>query len=160
MAQNDAGDPPAESKIMTFEYLRILVVDDNANMRRLINTILRSVGVLDVADIDNGTDALAMIKDWKPDLLLVDYVMDGLDGGEFTRRVRSEIDVPGSRLPIIIVTGYSELWRLNEAKKAGANDFIVKPFTTKALVNRIRRTMSHDLTLEEADRQTEVKAPG
>jgi len=142
---------------MKFEDLRILVVDDNANMRRLINTILRSVGVLDVVDIDNGADALAMIQEWKPDLLLVDYVMDGLDGVEFTRRVRSDIDTPDNRLPIIIVTGYSELWRLNEAKKAGANDFIVKPFTTKALVNRIQRTMSQGLTLEDVGRQDEAK---
>ncbi|HLN22512.1 MAG TPA: response regulator [Patescibacteria group bacterium] len=141
---------------MKFEDLRILVVDDNVNMRRLINTILYSVGVREVVEVDNGADALAMIKDWKPDLLLVDYVMDGLDGVEFTRRVRSEIDSSGTRLPIIIVTGYSELWRLNEAKKAGANDFIVKPFTTKALVNRIQRTMSRDLTLTEADRQAEA----
>jgi len=156
MAHDEASDPPLESRIMKFEDLRILVVDDNVNMRRLINTILYSVGVREVVEVDNGADALAMIKDWKPDLLLVDYVMDGLDGVEFTRRVRSEIDSSGTRLPIIIVTGYSELWRLNEAKKAGANDFIVKPFTTKALVNRIQRTMSRDLTLTEADRQAEA----
>lgn len=139
---------------MTLEELRVLVVDDNANMRRLIGTILLGVGVAEVREVGNAADALAMLRDqngWQPDLLLVDYVMEALDGVQFTRRVRAEIDTPTRRLPIIIITGYSELWRLTEAKAAGANDFIVKPFTTQALLGRIQRTITTRQTMQEQD---------
>lgn len=136
---------------MKLEDLRILVVDDNGNMRRLINTILRSVGVRNMMDVASGPEALTLMQTWTPDLVLVDYVMDGMTGVDFTRAVRSGYDKNGHRLPIIVITGYSELWRLNEAKKAGANDFIVKPFTTKALVQRITRTITYNMTLEEME---------
>lgn len=128
---------------MTLEDLRILVVDDDANMRRLVELILKSVGVGDLRAASSGMDALALLKDWLPDVMLVDYVMEGIDGIAFTRMVREWIDRPGCRsLPIIIMTGYSELWRLDEARKAGANEFLVKPFTAGALLGRIQRVMS------------------
>lgn len=129
---------------MAFNELKILVVDDNANMRRLIGTILLGVGVAEVREVSGAREALETLNDpegWRPDLMLVDYVMDGLDGVQLTRRVRQDVDSPGHRLPIIVITGYSELWRLNEAKAAGADEFIVKPFTTATLLDRITRAV-------------------
>ncbi|HVI51342.1 MAG TPA: response regulator [Candidatus Sulfotelmatobacter sp.] len=130
---------------MAFSELKILVVDDNDNMRRLMTTILRGVGADEVRDVSSANEALEILRSpegWRPDVMLVDYVMDGLDGVQLTRRIREEYDRPGDRLPIIIITGYSELWRLNEAKAAGADDFIVKPFTTPSLLDRISRVVA------------------
>lgn len=130
---------------MAFSDLKILVVDDNANMRRLIGTILLGVGVAEVREAAGAKEALDALRHedgWRPDLMLVDYVMDGLDGVQLTRRVRQDIDEAGRRLPIIVITGYSELWRLNEAKAAGADEFIVKPFTTSTLLDRISRALA------------------
>jgi CheY-like chemotaxis protein len=130
---------------MAFSDLKILVVDDNANMRRLIGTILIGVGVSEVRESASAKEALDALRHedgWRPDLMLVDYVMDGLDGVQLTRRVRQDIDEAGRRLPIIVITGYSELWRLNEAKAAGADEFIVKPFTTSTLLDRISRALA------------------
>ncbi|MBF0372914.1 MAG: response regulator [Alphaproteobacteria bacterium] len=144
---------------MKLEDLRVLIVDDNGNMRRLINTILRSVNVSQTMEASSGVEALQMLQEWPADIALVDYVMDGLDGVEFTRIVRRDIDKDGRRLPIIMITGYSELWRLKEAKNAGANDFIVKPFTTKTLIQRIARVMTNDYTLKELEDQARAKQP-
>ncbi len=142
---------------MKIEELKVLVVDDNGNMRRLINTILRSVGIRNLMEAGSGPEALTILSTWVPDLVLVDYVMDGMTGVDFTKSVRTNFDKNGKRLPIIVITGYSELWRLNEAKKAGANDFIVKPFTTKALIQRITRTITYNMTLEEMEQAARDK---
>lgn len=146
---------------MQIEDLKILIVDDNANMRRLINTILRSLNIRNTMEAASGAEALTILKSWSPDLALVDYVMDGIDGVQFTRMVRSDVDKPGrKRLPIILVTGYAELWRLQEAKEAGANDFVAKPFTTKTLMQKILRVVSSGgmtmKEMEEAARQKQA----
>jgi len=129
---------------MAFSDLKVLVVDDNANMRRLLSTILLGVGFAQVRDVGSANEALDTLNNdegWRPDVMLVDYVMDGLDGVQLTRRVRQDYDQPGQHLPIIIITGYSELWRLNEARAAGADEFIVKPFSTPNLLERINRVV-------------------
>lgn len=130
---------------INFNDLKILMVDDNANMRCMVGTILRGVGVIDMREVSSASEALEILTDadgWQPDLMLVDYVMDGLDGAQLTRRVRQDVDRFGHRLPIIVITGYSELWRMNEAKAAGADEFIVKPFTTNGLLDSITRAVA------------------
>lgn len=126
---------------MTLENLRVLVLDDNANMRRLIETILRSVGVSRLSEAASGQQALELMRAGEEfDLILADYLMEGQNGVDFVRTVRREFTK--AELPIIIITGYAELVKLDEAKEAGANDFISKPFTTKTLIQRITRVLS------------------
>ncbi len=128
---------------MSLENLRVLVIDDNANMRRLIQTILTSVKVAAVREAANGAEALAMLEAGeKFDLMLVDYLMEGENGIDFVRKVRRDFCPDQLSLPIIIITGYSELVKVEEARSAGANDFIAKPFTTRTLIQRIARIVS------------------
>lgn len=142
---------------MKLEDLRILVVDDNANIRRLITTILRSVNMKAVYEAASGADALEIMRTAPIDLVLSDYVMEGMNGAELAKRIRTDIDRDGARVPIIIVTGYSEVARLNEAKKAGVNDFLAKPFTTKTLLQRITRAAATDLTLQEMEEMARMR---
>lgn len=124
--------------------LKILLIDDNPNMRSLIETILLNGGVSEVRQAESCVEALAMLREpngWEPNFLLVDYVMDSLNGIQFTRRIRQEIDKPGSRIPIILVTGYFDQARLIEAMAAGADDLVAKPFATKTLMRRIQQTL-------------------
>lgn len=136
---------------MIWEDLRVLVVDDNANIRRLIGTILQGVNVKSVREAANGHTALEILRSFPVDLVLLDYVMEDMNGPAVMRAIRGEIDRDGRRVPVIVVTGYSEVARLNEAKEAGANDFIAKPFTTKTLLQRIARALSQDMTLKEME---------
>lgn len=142
---------------MKLEDLRILVVDDNANIRRLITTILRSVNIKEVREAASGADALEIMKSAPIDLVLSDYLMEGMNGAELTKHIRSDVDRDGGRVPIIIVTGYSEVARLNEAKKAGVNDFLAKPFTTKTLLQRITRAAASKLTLQELEEMARLR---
>ncbi len=136
------------------EDLRILVVDDDATIRRLVEHILRGVGVTALQSAGSADLALAVVAKWRPDVLLVDYVMEGIDGITFTRLVRKTVDTAGRRLPIVIMTGYAELWRLDQAKKAGADEFLVKPFTAKALLSRIRRAVDASRRLAQGNHTT------
>jgi two-component system, chemotaxis family, chemotaxis protein CheY len=119
------------------EALRVLVVDDNAQMRTLLVTMLEGFGVRTVKEVRDGSDALEALRQWQPDLAIVDHMMEPIDGITFTRLVRTSPDSPAPYLPIIMLAGHSDLARVREARDAGINEFIVKPLSAKALVDRI-----------------------
>jgi CheY-like chemotaxis protein len=136
--------------MMRLEDLRILVIEENAHLRLLINAMLRKLGVTRLYGTDNRSEGLSLLRDRQPDLMLVGQIKDGQDGITFIRYVRAKVD---RQLPIIIVAGYSDLWRLGEAKKAGASEFLVKPFTAPALGRRILRASSPSRILDDDDRR-------
>lgn len=144
---------------MSFAGLRILVVDDNANMRRLVVSILQSVQAGEVRQAESAAQGFAVLQDWRPDLVLVDFVMDGENGAAFTRRVRDGYDRDGERLPVVIISGYADVPRFEEAKAAGANDFIPKPFTPKLLLQRIERVLRDNRTILELEQQARQRVP-
>jgi PleD family two-component response regulator len=121
---------------MRFEDLRVLLVDEKASMRRQIGTMLCQIGILSFGEADNGLAGLDLLRDRLPDLLMIGQVPDSGDGIAYTRQVREEVS---DSLPIILVAGYADLWRLGEAKDAGATEFLVRPFTMRALTQRIQR---------------------
>jgi CheY-like chemotaxis protein len=121
---------------MRFEDLRILLVDENGSLRRQIGTMLRQVGIHSFDEADNGLSGVDLLRHELPDLLMVGDVRDSGDGIAFTRLVRDEVS---ESLPIVLVAGYADLWRLGEAKDAGANEFLVRPFTKRALIQRLQR---------------------
>ncbi len=121
---------------MRFEDLRVLLIDENGSTRRQIGIMLRQIGILSFREADNGLAGLDLLRDWLPNLLMVGRVPDSGDAIAFTRQVREEVS---GGLPIIIVAGYADLWRLGEARQAGATEFLVRPFTSRALTQRIQR---------------------
>jgi CheY-like chemotaxis protein len=120
-----------------FEKLRVIVVDDNMHMRALLRGLLQSLGIHDVVETSDGGQAFAIMRDFKPDIVLTDLSMQPVDGIEFTRMVRTRKDSPNPYIPIIMVTGHTERSRVEAARDAGVNEFIVKPITAKNLTARI-----------------------
>ena len=119
------------------EALRVIVADDNAHMRAIITVMLNSFGIKTIKDARDGSDALEALRRWPADLAIVDFQMEPIDGVSFTRLVRTSPDSPNPYLPVIMLTGHSEMHRVVDARDAGVNEFIVKPLTAKALVDRI-----------------------
>jgi CheY-like chemotaxis protein len=119
------------------ESLRVLLVDDNQHMRAIVTTVLLSVGVTQVRETRDGAEALTVLRDWPADLAIVDFQMYPLDGVEFTRMVRNAPDSRNPYLPIIMMTGHSERSRVYEARDAGVTEFVAKPVTAKAVLERI-----------------------
>lgn len=117
--------------------LQVLLVDDNQHMRAIASAVLKSAGVGEVREAGDGGAALEILHTWPVDLAIVDFNMFPLDGVEFTRLVRNSPDSPNPYLPIIMMTGHSEKSRVVEARDAGVTEFVVKPITAKAILERM-----------------------
>lgn len=117
--------------------LRVIVVDDNQHMRSIVTTVLKGVGVRHIRECWDGAEALDSLRQWAADVAVVDFQMSPIDGVEFTHLVRNAADSPNPFLPIIMLTGHSELSRVVEARDAGVTEFIVKPLTGRAMVDRL-----------------------
>ena len=115
----------------------VLVVDDNHHMRAIISAVLKGMGVRQVRECWDGAEALDALRKWPADVVITDFHMSPIDGLEFTRLVRNASDSPNPFLPIIMLTGYADRSLVMEARDAGVTEFIAKPLTAQALVNRL-----------------------
>jgi two-component system, chemotaxis family, chemotaxis protein CheY len=117
--------------------LNILVVDDNAYMRRLTRTMLTNLGAKSVLEAPDGLAALEAIRTSDPDVMLLDWDMPVLNGMEVMRIVRSPGVFPRPNLPIIMLTTRAQRADVHEALRAGAHEFLIKPTSPKALRDRL-----------------------
>jgi len=129
---NEVGDLP---KITPASYkLRILLVDDDSAMLMVMKMLLDNQGHT-VALARNGEEALAMVKDFIPQLIMTDWIMPKMDGIEFCRALRRN---PAWRnIYVFILTAQEGIDRLVEAFEAGANDYMTKPINPKILSARL-----------------------
>ncbi len=111
---------------------RILVVDDDVALAEMISIVLRGEGYTPHQAFD-GQEALTQIPDVKPDLILLDVMLPGLDGIEVCTRIREF-----SGVPIIMLTAKGDTTDVVKGLESGADDYVVKPFNPKELVARIR----------------------
>jgi DNA-binding response OmpR family regulator len=112
----------------------ILVVDDDADIRRFVEMNLRLEGyrVMSAAD---GAMALAMASTDVPDLVLLDVMMPGMDGIEVVRRLKS--DVATAAIPVILLSAKAQATDISGGLEAGADDYITKPFDPLELLDKV-----------------------
>ncbi|MFZ0269983.1 response regulator [Caulobacter sp.] len=128
---------------MSFDLLKILLVDDNQHMRMLLTEILRSLGVRQIFEAMDGAEALQLMRDTQMDLVMSDLTMSPLDGIDFVNLLRNSPDSPGPFTPVIMITGHSTMRRVAEARDAGVNEFLAKPVTARAVIHRINLIIEH-----------------
>lgn len=116
---------------------KVLVVDDEDYMRKVVRTLLTSIGVRTVYEAADALAGLELIRTMAPDVVILDWEMPGLDGPGFVRMVRSPATFPYPNVPIIMLTGHGERSRVIEAVKIGVNEFLLKPVSSKALQDRM-----------------------
>jgi len=121
---------------------RVLVVDDEFYTRKVIRTLLMAMGITNIFDADNGAKGLDVISTVVPDVVLVDWEMPGMDGAAFTKAVRMPDSFPYPNVPIIMLTGHSERWRVQEAMRLGVNEYLLKPVSGKMLQDRLLATLT------------------
>jgi two-component system chemotaxis response regulator CheY len=127
-----------------FARVMVLVVDDNHYMRVIVSTMLRSMGITLIREASDGAEALEIVRDWRPDVIVLDLVMETIDGIEFTKLVRRGTDSPNPYVPIIMMTGHTDRRRVLEARDAGVNEFVAKPLTARALIDRMRSVINNE----------------
>jgi two-component system, chemotaxis family, chemotaxis protein CheY len=119
------------------QSLSILVVDDNQYMRKMIRNLLVNCGIKDIWEAADGIAALDTIRTMGPDVVILDWEMPLLSGAELVRIVRSPGVFPMPDVPIIMLTGHCERWRVVEAVRLGVNEFLTKPVSAKAIYDRL-----------------------
>jgi two-component system chemotaxis response regulator CheY len=115
----------------------VLVVDDNQYMRKMIRNLLVNCGIKDIYEAADGIAALDSIRTMAPDIVILDWEMPLLSGPELVRIVRSPGVFPMPDIPIIMLTGHCERWRVVEAMRLGVNEYLTKPVSAKALYDRL-----------------------
>lgn len=113
----------------------VLVVDDYKTMIRIIRNLLKQLGFEDVDEAADGKEALAKMKERKYGLVISDWNMEPMTGYELLKEVRGDASL--SRTPFIMVTAESKTENVIAAKKAGVNNYIVKPFNAQTLKGKI-----------------------
>jgi two-component system response regulator MtrA len=133
----------------------VLVVDDDSALAEMLTIVLRTEG-FEPRVCPTGDQAMAMVRDFKPDVVLLDLMLPGKDGVDVCRQIRGE-----SGVPIIMLTAKSDTVDIVVGLESGADDYVVKPFKPKELVARMRarlRTYEDDTpeTLEIGDLSIDV----
>jgi CheY-like chemotaxis protein len=124
-------------------HAKVLIVDDEPYMRKVVRTMLTGIGVRAVHEAQDGPKGLDMIRTVGPDVVILDWEMPGLDGAGFVRMVRSPQTFPYPDVPIIMLTGHGERRRVIEAIQIGVNEFLLKPVSSKALQDRLVSVLIH-----------------
>ena len=122
--------------------MKILIVDDFSTMRRIIKNLLRDLGFTNTAEADDGVTALPMLQSGSFDFLVTDWNMPGMQGIDLLRAIRADAKL--KHIPVLMVTAEAKKENIIEAAKAGASGYVVKPFTSATLdekLNKIFKTM-------------------
>lgn len=122
--------------------LKILVVDDFSTMRRIIRNLLKELGFPNITEAEDGVDALKKLQGGNFEFVVSDWNMPNMSGIDLLRSIRA--DPALKHLPVLMVTAEAKKENIIEAAKAGANGYIVKPFTAAVLdekLNKIFKTM-------------------
>ncbi len=117
--------------------LSILIVDDNQYMRKIVRNLLVNIGVRKVYEASDGIAGLDAIRIVTPDIVILDWELPLLNGAEFVRIVRSPGVFPVPDVPIIMLSSHGERWRVVEAVRLGVNEYLRKPVSAQALLDRM-----------------------
>jgi len=125
------------------ERLNFLVVDDNHHMRHLVRMILKSLGVNEIMEAEDGSAALRTMENYEADIVICDWNMQPMDGIAFTKMIRTSEDSPNIYVPIIMLTGHTEISRVKIARDAGVNEFLAKPVSAHKIYQRIKSVLDN-----------------
>ncbi len=118
--------------------MKILLVDDSKTMRNIQKKALNGLGYEDLAEAEDGAQALQQVSAFGPELILLDWNMPNMNGLEFLTEFRTK----DTKTPVIMVTTEAEKSRVIEAIKAGVSNYVIKPFTPDILKTRIDETLA------------------
>jgi CheY-like chemotaxis protein len=133
------------------ERLRVMIVDNSAMMRDLVQGVLESVGVTHFMTAGDGRSALDMLPAFGPHLAFVDWEMEPMNGLQFVRAVRQLSEHDNPFLPIIMLTSHAEEPWVIEAKNAGVHDYLIKPATGAAILKRLSSVINNPRPFVRAD---------
>lgn len=114
-----------------------LIAEDNPHMRTIIRSVLAGFGIRSVYEASDGAEALELVVDRKPDIVLCDWVMNPFGGNEFLRILRSDRDLVINTTPVLVVTAHAKRATILEGIEIGIHGFVAKPIAPAILYRHI-----------------------
>lgn len=130
--------------------MKILVVDDFSTMRRIVKNLLKEIGFNNFHEADDGATAWPMIQQENYDLIVSDWNMPEVSGLELLKKLRSENESV-SQTAFLLITAEAKKGQIQEAQEAGADGYIIKPFTAAVLHEKIQRVFINARSKNELD---------
>ncbi|HET7267219.1 MAG TPA: chemotaxis response regulator CheY [Oleiagrimonas sp.] len=124
---------------MTDKNMSILIVDDFPTMRRIVRSLLKELGFTNVEEAEDGKDALEKLRGNAIQFVISDWNMPNLDGLEMLKQVRADDALKDT--PVLMITAEAKKENIIAAAKAGANGYIVKPFTAATLEEKLNKIL-------------------
>jgi CheY-like chemotaxis protein len=118
---------------------RVLVIEDSASVRRLIEVCLRVLGV-EVSSASDGVEGLEAIRSSRPDAVVLDIGLPGLDGWEVLRQLRDDHDT--ASIKVLVLTAHAQPEMADKAAKGGADSFMTKPFRPLDLRTQVEKLLA------------------
>lgn len=127
----------------TSDYLKpisFLIVDDKAYMRKVVKNVLETLGAKLIEEAYDGSEALAAVRSWPPDIILTEWRLYPMTGFDLLRAIRGERG-PVRFTPVVMVTSETRRERVIQARNTGVSEFVAKPFNAKGLLLRIKEVI-------------------
>lgn len=134
-----------------FERLSVLIVEDTVPMRKLVTSVLETLGVGTILNSTDGEKGFESFCRNNPDIVIADWHMIPMSGIELVQKIRKSPESPNKMVPVIMMTGYSAMLRVSEARDNGATEFLVKPFSANDLARRIAHVINKPRDFIETD---------
>lgn len=129
--------PSQQIAPLLWSQMRVLVVDDNTTMRRIVRSILYGFGIRDVLEAENGATGFDSFLLANPDVVITDLQMPVMDGIRLTALLRKEEWSPNPFVPILMMSVHTERSRITQMWRAGVSDILAKPFAADTLRQRL-----------------------
>ncbi len=120
-----------------FEKLSVLIVEDTIPMLKLVSSVLGTLGVGTIYTASEGSEGYTLFAKKNPDIVVTDWHMKPINGIRLVQKIRTDKKSPNRTVPIVMMTGFSALPRVSQARDTGVTEFLVKPFSANDLARRI-----------------------
>lgn len=134
-----------------FDKVSVLLVEDNQPMLELAKSLLNTFGVQSVYTAKDGEEGFKVFCRENPDIIIADWMMKPMNGITLTEHIRNDSASPNPFVPVILMTGFSEKRRVEEARDAGVTEFLVKPFNARDLYRRIAQIIERPRKFVRSD---------
>jgi len=131
------------------ELAKILVVEDDATIRTILEMALMGVGYRHVRSVARGDEAMGEIRSWRPDVVLLDVMLPGVDGFMIAQRVRETAALAATR--IIMLTARAQNEDIVRGLACGADDYVTKPFDRQVLLARVKAVLRRGAPVSAAE---------
>jgi two-component system chemotaxis response regulator CheY len=125
------------NSLARLQFLKVLVVDDEAYMRKVTKTILAAIGIPTVFEAEDGITGYELAHKNVPNLMIIDWEMPLINGPQLLQMIRSPDEYLLRDIPVIMLTAHSDLSRVVQSARIGVNEFVRKPVSIKTLRDRI-----------------------